>query len=659
MWDVSLEEELGANQPSPNLAPLSPLRNMQFFSSNNVQMADLTGILSTAQYILPSGQPYLNPSPVAPPPYQHTTGLDAGVAAGIPVNMEPQVTENTESNLEKKMEDSSQKTSWHVYNEKTAQEDGEFVRSVNASMDVLLIFAGLFSATATAFLQFTRPLLQEDEVEKSNDLLLALFHKMDNSSYSLPERKPFVVPAGAWAINCLVFASIAGSLISAFFAILVKQWAAGIISGLKGIPTPQLRARTRHFRAEGVRRFYFAHIASFVPVVVHFSLVLFGVGIVEFLIYSDERPLAAVVITCLLLGAGAYFLLSLLPLFYLNAPFQSPMTTIFRFFASSIRRIFSLYSPQRPPKSSEHNETLDELIGKQDQVSRHIHLSWKLDIDVLVSLMAMADKHTERWVLEQTLRDMRGLIKVQKSAPRLFCHPAILRTYSYLVSTSIFEGQNETVTLARGREPRARGLCRFLIWLGSVGAESSSMQDLCRFLEDQTLVRKQSALPTALRAYGLKHKRTEDVLLGEMAVQELGHMSQKAGRQCTTCVDFILHANGGWATTNPHSQIYEYLISLRPETWVNDIKRGRAEKEQMIRYIAAQTRCLASFAPIIPPSNLAYTRMRSLITKFHLGDPALANIWNETVPSSTIEFTNPHLSAWLRDMETQRSYQSS
>ena len=480
---------------------------------------------------------------------------------------------------------------------------------------------------------------------------------MENSSYTLPERPPFVVSSGAWVINCLVFASIAGSLISAVFAILVKQWAAGIISGLRSIPTPQLRARTRQFRAEGVRRFYFAYIAAFVPVVVHFSLVLFGIGIVEFLIYTDERPLAAVVITCLLLGAGAYFILSLLPLFYLDAPFQSPMTSIFRFLVTTAKKMLSVCSPRRRTGVSKPNKVLDELIGKQDQVSRHIHLSWKLDIDVLVSLMAMADKHTERWVLEQTLNDMQGLAKVQKSAPRLFCHPAILRTYSYLVSTSIHEGRG-AVSLARGRELGARSLCRFLIWLGSVGAESNSMQDLGRFLEDQTLVTDHSALPTALRTYGLQHKRTEDIILGEMAVHELDHINQQDERDCTACVDFVVNTSGGLASTNPYSQVYEYLTSLRPEAWATDIKRGKAEREQMIRYIAAQTRCLASFAPLIPPSDLAYGRMRNLISRFRLGDPVFANLWSETVPSSRIQFTNPHLSPWLLAIEAQRNLQS-
>lgn len=592
-------------------------------------MTRLTGIRSGPRHILLPEQTHVGQPPKGP------------------LDIEP---ENTGSNSRKEIEYDPQATSWEIYNEKVAQE-GEFVRSIHTSMDGLLIFAGLFSATASAFLQFTWPLLQEDKAERSNDLLLALFHKMENSSNTLPERKPFVVPAGAWAINCLVFASIAGTLISAFFAILVKQWAADIIRGLTRISTPQLRARTHQFRIQGVYRFQFARIAAFVPVIVHLSLACFSIGIVEFLIYSEQRPLAAVVIACSLLGVGAYFLLSLLPLVYLEAPFQSPLTAIFRSLGSSIRRLFSLCFPRL---LSSTDLLLNEIVGEQDPVSRHIHLSWALDVDVLVSLVGMADKRTERRVLEQALIDLQRLIVVRKRAPQLLLSPVLMNTYLYLVSTMIQPGG--TVSLAHDREPRARSLCHFLIWLGSISAENNLMQHLRQLLEYNPSFVDHSVLPIALRAYGLKYRHTEDVVSGDMAVRELGHINQNAERECTACVDFVVHTNGIRTSTNPHSLTYNYLMTLQPDMW--DIQRGRAERERIIGYIAAQTRCLARFAPLTAPSNLAYARMRNLIIKFRLGDPALAYIWSETVPGSTIEFTNPHLSAWISEIEAQRALQA-
>lgn len=613
-------------------------------------LMNMTGIVSSGQYLHPSGRPYVSLSPNSgqSPAFGHKSTNSRRPDPSVPtaVDIKPQAPETTESNNENKSEDASQKTSWHVYNEKADRDDAEFIESINGSMDVLLIFAGLFSATATAFLGLTRPLLQEDEVSKTNDLLLALFYKMENSSYALPESKPFVVPVGAWAINCLVFASIAGSLVAAFFAILVKQWAASLTSGLASIPTPQLRARTRHFRAEGVRRFYFAHVASFLPVIVHISLVLFGIGIVEFLFYTKETSIAIVVTTWLVVGAGAYLFLSLLPLFSMAAPFRSPMTTILMFLHTLLRRFIKACSGRPQAKMSPKKQALNELIGKQDAVSKLIHLSWKLDMDVLVSLMAMADKHTERWVLEQILMDMQALTKIQEESPQLLWHPAVLRTFSYLVSTSIDESGSR-VTLAQGREHRARTLCRFIIWLGSVAGEKTSVQDLGRILQEQTIGDDNTGLPTALYMYGTLHNRLDDVVLGEMALNELGHIGQTTKQQCTKCVDFVV--NG--ASTNPESEMHNYLIDIDPEEYSNDTKEARLKREHIIRYIASQTRCLATFAPLQEPSTLAVSRLEELTSTFELGDPIFANLWRELVPVSKIRSERPHLASWLNLIE--------
>ncbi|KZV95310.1 hypothetical protein EXIGLDRAFT_580877, partial [Exidia glandulosa HHB12029] len=115
---------------------------------------------------------------------------------------------------------------WRVYRDEVRHHDQNVTFDEwNKTLDILLIFAGLFSAVVTSFLIASYPLLTpEDENEAVVNAIYALAMAI-NSSITLPKpQAPTPVTASALWINGLWFTSLFLALAVAFFDILAKQW---------------------------------------------------------------------------------------------------------------------------------------------------------------------------------------------------------------------------------------------------------------------------------------------------------------------------------------------------------------------------------------------------------------------------------------------------
>ncbi|KZV98036.1 hypothetical protein EXIGLDRAFT_746826 [Exidia glandulosa HHB12029] len=116
---------------------------------------------------------------------------------------------------------------WKVYRDEATAYDTTMLDGWSQTLDILLIFAGLFSAVATAFVIESYQLLGPD---KDAYILTALYIIASASNSStpllLPPPPPFdtnVSSLSRW-INGLWFTSILLSLSVALLSILVKQW---------------------------------------------------------------------------------------------------------------------------------------------------------------------------------------------------------------------------------------------------------------------------------------------------------------------------------------------------------------------------------------------------------------------------------------------------
>ncbi|KAJ7832880.1 hypothetical protein B0H14DRAFT_3871834 [Mycena olivaceomarginata] len=176
---------------------------------------------------------------------------------------------------------------WHVYNDESQIFDDDMMIESGDNLDILLVFAGLFSSVLTTFVAQTSQALSTDNTAVSNSILLelvALQRALANgtSLESIPSANTsFTVALSDVWVNGLWFTSLTLSLTMALLAVLAKQWLRQYSSFIAG--SARERALIRQFRYACFNKWGVQFIIGFLPVILHLSLGLFMAGLVVFL----------------------------------------------------------------------------------------------------------------------------------------------------------------------------------------------------------------------------------------------------------------------------------------------------------------------------------------------------------------------------------------
>ncbi|KIY61990.1 hypothetical protein CYLTODRAFT_319298, partial [Cylindrobasidium torrendii FP15055 ss-10] len=178
---------------------------------------------------------------------------------------------------------------WRVYLEEARSFDQDIVIQASESLELLLVFAALFSAVITTFVVQTFQSLSPDSGAQSAGALREITQLIRAIGGQTPiEDVPPSASASLSAIsnsiiwvNGLWFVSLTLSLATAIFAVLAKQWTRQYILPISG--SSRERSLVRHFRYEGLEKWHFTAIIGLLPIPLHLSLILFLVGLVVFL----------------------------------------------------------------------------------------------------------------------------------------------------------------------------------------------------------------------------------------------------------------------------------------------------------------------------------------------------------------------------------------
>ncbi|KAK0186770.1 hypothetical protein F5146DRAFT_1143164 [Armillaria mellea] len=217
---------------------------------------------------------------------------------------------------------------WPIYLEEAAEFDANTLAEWRDTIDVLLVFAGLFSAVLTTFVVQTSQNMQPDYNEASMFLLFEILKGAASNStqISIPSSPTaFFSPSHSdeW-LNSLWFVSLTLSLITALVAVLVKQWLHQYIA-IVSDSSARDRARIRHLRYAGLQTWQVPMIIGLLPVLLHVSLALFFAGLIVFM-FSLGMKAAWLV---LIIGAATYIAYSIaliLPLVHPYCPYKVPLT---------------------------------------------------------------------------------------------------------------------------------------------------------------------------------------------------------------------------------------------------------------------------------------------------------------------------------------------
>ncbi|KAK0498763.1 hypothetical protein EDD18DRAFT_1070521, partial [Armillaria luteobubalina] len=181
---------------------------------------------------------------------------------------------------------------WRTYVDESTDYDARMVGESRDSVDVLLVFADLFSAVVTTLAPQTSQSLQADYNQVSTALLFeivliqrAVANGSSVDSVPVSPLNPYTMftPATTdlW-VNGLWFMSLFLSLSTALVAVLVKQWLHHYLALPSG--TPRERSHVRQYRYGGFQTWHVLVIIGLLPVLMHLALGIFFVGLVIFLV---------------------------------------------------------------------------------------------------------------------------------------------------------------------------------------------------------------------------------------------------------------------------------------------------------------------------------------------------------------------------------------
>ncbi|KIM89056.1 hypothetical protein PILCRDRAFT_209819 [Piloderma croceum F 1598] len=185
----------------------------------------------------------------------------------------------------------------------------------NKTLDVRLLFSGIFSAIVMPF-------------------IVESYKLLETQSSSQPSPSFFGRDGYKVRVNAMWFSSLIFSLVAAMLSIHCKQWLDGygvdlVFAGAaSGCPESLAKAcRLRQYRYQGLHVYGIPSLIDMLPVLLYTALVLFAIGLIDFLWHLNE--VIAIYISCLCgIVVVAHVGSTLVPCFTTASPFKTPLSNL-------------------------------------------------------------------------------------------------------------------------------------------------------------------------------------------------------------------------------------------------------------------------------------------------------------------------------------------
>ena len=230
---------------------------------------------------------------------------------------------------------------YEIYRQEAEDHDKEFIKKYDEDLNTTLIFvslpccscfllltwakAGLFSAVTSAFIIEVNSELKPDPNEETAALLRVLIHKMDNTTFGgdVPAAPQWTGPPRVVIhVQAILFMSLAASLLSAFLAMLGKQWLNQYASvDMRGSAIE--RSQNRQRKLDGIVTWYFNHVMQSLPLMLQVALLLLGCALSRYL-WEINMAVASVVIGVTLLGVLFYLFIIIAGATSASCPYKTP-----------------------------------------------------------------------------------------------------------------------------------------------------------------------------------------------------------------------------------------------------------------------------------------------------------------------------------------------
>lgn len=302
---------------------------------------------------------------------------------------------------------------WQTVVDQARARDVQLVDGWQRSMDVLLIFAALFASILTAFLIESTKELKNNYREQTVRLLEQIARSLNSTSSDYLPPEPLKPTPNSHLVNRLWYSSLALTLSSAVGAMVAKQWLSEYMTDLTfesrhhaSQERFQREARLREFRYDGLTRWHVPEFIGSLPIALHFALLLFWVGLIE---YLWDLDLYSAILLLAITGTvfTSYVVSMILPSIFSGCPYKSPIAHLFANAKCALLIILNQWRTQDPDDPiDEKKGWLDALVvcrvlweEEKDEVDRH---GSDLDKQCLERLKKTTrSESTAAWATEQ------------------------------------------------------------------------------------------------------------------------------------------------------------------------------------------------------------------------------------------------------------------
>jgi hypothetical protein len=155
-----------------------------------------------------------------------------------------------------------------------------------------------------------------------------------------PVLPPFKAEPAYVRVNVVWFGGLVLSLVAGLVGILGKQWLREYVS--QRLAAPRDAVRLRQFRYAGLVRWRVSDIFAMLPLLLQAALVLFIIGLLDLLWAIVQNTVVAAVASALVgVSFVAVGISVLLPLFYPECPYKSPLALQIRSLSSLIQVVLT------------------------------------------------------------------------------------------------------------------------------------------------------------------------------------------------------------------------------------------------------------------------------------------------------------------------------
>lgn len=304
---------------------------------------------------------------------------------------------------------------WGLYLSLAEKFDKEHGDSWSGNTDGVLVFTGLFSATVATFIVASYQNLQPNSSDNAVLLLSQISLQLAALSSGTPSPTPLTLPdatsfqatPAAVRVNTLWFISLGMSTACALWATLMQQWTRRYVQVADRPYAQPKRARIRAYFADGVEKFALAAAVEVLPVLLHTSVLLFYIGLVDFLLHINHT-VAFTLLSLVALCVAVYFVLSIMPLYFPNSPYQTPLSAVFWLMqeAAPLVKLWFLKRTEAVQRSMLERREKIALGMRRALEKTASSLTWEWDAQALEwTLMSLDEDHE----MEEFLDGLPGL----------------------------------------------------------------------------------------------------------------------------------------------------------------------------------------------------------------------------------------------------------